>query len=203
MFKHVVGPEWAEVVICYSVWSQRRLAHAFMAVRELHINMPGTQTHWTHQKHAVFSTKSRATHLSFQRVDVSWGGGWSRSFKYMKMDRPEPGATQRGGWTNRPLKCGNLQYKWMVLIWWAEWCTLAERTYCEILFATLCSVCNPPSSLHRSSTLSPPLVYLLPFVSLLPLSESRSVSFLSARFSAAQVFRAWNETGSVAAGGCR
>lgn len=130
------------------------------------------------------------------------------------MDCPNSCATQQGAWTNRPLKCGNLRYKWIVLIWWVECCTLAERKCCEILFVTLCSrfLLNHLSlTALPHSTLSPPLApipILCPpsyFSHSLGLTSSVPFSLFSARFifSPARVFRAWNETGSVSAGGCR
>lgn len=76
------------------------------------------------------------------------------------MDCPNLCVTQRGAWTNRPLKCGNLQHKWMVLIWWVECCTLADRTHCEILFVTLCSLilwATPPPSTTHTVIFSPGL----------------------------------------------
>lgn len=85
------------------------------------------------------------------------------------MDCPSPCVTQQGAWTNRPLKCGNLQYKWIVLIWLVECCTLAERTHCEILFVTLCSLTlQTPFPLTTLLGESTPNAYLLFWSLLLP-----------------------------------
>lgn len=118
-------------------------------------------------------------------------GDGARVFQYVEMDWPNHCATQHGAWTNRPLKCGNLQYKWTVLIWWVDCCTLAETTYCEILFVTLCSLIllNPlplTPLLHASSLYVMCFFHLYSFL-LLPLSPSQ---FICPLFSPSQVFRA-------------
>lgn len=73
----------------------------------------------------------------------------------------KPCATPRGARTNRPLKCGNLQYKWIVLIWWAECCTLAETSHCEILFVTLCSLSLTPEPTPSNTSSSSPCVVFI------------------------------------------
>lgn len=96
-------------------------------------------------------------------------------------------AAQQDAWTNRPLQCGNLRYKWIMLIRWAEWCTLAEMTHCEILFVPLLLTPELPPSDTRSSPPPPQFIYLMCLHSLLTSSG---------------VFETKMKTGSLLAGGC-
>lgn len=96
-------------------------------------------------------------------------------------------AAQQDAWTNRPLRCGNLRYKWIMLIRWAEWCTLAEMTHCEILFVPLLLAPELPPSDTRSSPPPPQFIYLMCLHSLLTSSG---------------VFETKMKTGSLLAGGC-
>lgn len=124
------------------------------------------------------------------------------------MDCTHPCAAQRVAWPNRSLKCGNLQYKWIVLICRVERCTVAKMTFCEILFVTLCSL-SLSNQLHFSMS----ILVFIPSLS----TSAFFFFFTSLSFSLSQFicptslllislqhkcFEPKNETGSVSAGGC-
>lgn len=135
------------------------------SVRALHENRPHTGSCETGRLHndpintwaTVFHTEKRTNpvdrgqliHILFTFDDNYWNPDG-------RLNKRKSAALTL---TNRLVKCGNLQYKWIVLIWRAERGTLTARTYCEILFVTLCShfLCNhllPAPLLPANSSLS-------------------------------------------------